>query len=154
LTIARSWLWGERLDIGRDMQGAELTELMDFQLATKIEDSQQADHKDVCSQQIICYSVAFLARRQDMSVKASVSISEQQDAFVRGLVDQGRYPSASAVVQQGLELLREQTEMKDGARALLKSLLEERLKGDFVTVDEGRLRTEALITEKRRNREL
>ena len=89
-----------------------------------------------------------------MSVKASVSISEQQDAFVRGLVDQGRYPSASAVVQQGLELLREQTEMKDGERALLKALLEERMKGDFVTVDEGRLRTVTLITEKRRGREV
>lgn len=89
-----------------------------------------------------------------MSVKASVSISEQQDAFVRGLVEQGRFPSASAVVQQGLELLREQTEMKDGERALLKALLEERLKGDFVTVDEGRSRIEALIAEKRRGRGL
>lgn len=85
-----------------------------------------------------------------MSVKASVSISEQQDAFVRSLVDQGRYPSASAVVQQGLELLREQTEMKDGERALMKALLEARAEGAFVTVDEGRARTEALIAEKRR----
>ena len=86
-----------------------------------------------------------------MSVKASVSISEQQDAFVRGLVEQGRYPSVSAVVQQGLELLREQTEIKDGERALLKALLEERMKGNFVAVEEGRSRTEALIDEKRRN---
>ena len=86
-----------------------------------------------------------------MSVKASVSISEQQDAFVRGLVEQGRYPSASAVIQQGLELLREQTEMKDSERALLKALLEKRLNGDFATVDEGRSRTEALIAEKRRD---
>ena len=85
-----------------------------------------------------------------MSVKASVSISEQQDAFVRALVEQGRYPSASAVIQQGLELLREQTEIKDGERALLKALLEERMKGDFSTVAEGRSRTEALIDEKRR----
>lgn len=86
-----------------------------------------------------------------MSVKASVSISEQQDAFVRSLVDRGRYPSASAVIQQGLELLREQTEMKDGERALMKALLEERAGGDFVTVDEGRTRTEALIAQKRRD---
>jgi antitoxin ParD1/3/4 len=89
-----------------------------------------------------------------MSVKASVSISEQQDAFVRSQVEQGRYPSASAVVQQGLELLREQTEMKDGERALLKALLDERVKGAFVTIDEGRSRTEALIEEKRRARGL
>jgi len=86
-----------------------------------------------------------------MSVKASVSISEKQDAFVRGLVEQGRYPSASAVIQQGLELLREQTEMKDGERALLKALLEKRLSGDFTTVDEGRSRTDAMIAKKRRD---
>jgi len=86
-----------------------------------------------------------------MSVKASVSISKQQDTFVRGLVEQGRYPSASAVVQQGLELLREQTEIKDAERALLKALLEERVAGEFVTLGEGRSRTEALITAKRRD---
>ncbi len=89
-----------------------------------------------------------------MSVKASVSISEQQDAFVRGLVKEGRYPSASAVIQQGLELLRERTEIKDAERALLKSLLDERLKGDFVTIEEGRSKTEAMIEEKCRSRDL
>lgn len=86
-----------------------------------------------------------------MTVKASVSISEQQDAFVRGLVEQGGYPSVSAVIQQGLELLREQTEMKDGERALLKALLEERMKGGFLSIDESRSQTEALIDEKRRS---
>ena len=43
-----------------------------------------------------------------MSVKASVSISEQQEAFARDLVAQGRYASLSAVVQRGIELLREE----------------------------------------------
>ena len=89
-----------------------------------------------------------------MSVKASVSISEQQDAFVRRLVEQGRYSSASAVVQQGLELLREKTEIRDAQRALLKALLEERMKGDFGAVDDGRLRTEVMMAEKRRARGL
>jgi len=89
-----------------------------------------------------------------MSVKASVSISEQQDAFVRRLVEQGRYSSASAVVQQGLELLREKTEIRDAQRALLKALLEERMKGDFGPVDDGRLRTEVMMAEKRRGRGL
>jgi antitoxin ParD1/3/4 len=84
-----------------------------------------------------------------MSVKASISISERQDAFVRGLVKAGRYPSASAVVQQGLELLREQTEMKDAERSLLKALLEERAAGGFVGVGEGRSRTDAMIAAKR-----
>ncbi|WP_313608756.1 type II toxin-antitoxin system ParD family antitoxin, partial [Rhizobium sp.] len=46
-----------------------------------------------------------------MSVKASVSISDQQDSFARRLVEEGRYASLSAVVQRGLELLRQETEL-------------------------------------------
>jgi antitoxin ParD1/3/4 len=89
-----------------------------------------------------------------MSVKASISISERQDAFVRGLVEQGRYPSASAVIQQGLELQRAETEMKDGERALLEALLQEHMTGGFVRVEAGRACTEALIDAKRRDRGL
>jgi len=36
-----------------------------------------------------------------MSVKASVSITEQQDDFARHLVAEGQYSSVSAVVQRG-----------------------------------------------------
>ncbi|MEL6887585.1 MAG: type II toxin-antitoxin system ParD family antitoxin, partial [Pseudomonadota bacterium] len=41
-----------------------------------------------------------------MSVKASVSITDKQDAFARQLVADGQYASVSAVVQRGLELVR------------------------------------------------
>ena len=51
-----------------------------------------------------------------MSVKASVSLTEQQDAFARDQVRQGRYASLSAVVQRGLELLREETEAMIAAK--------------------------------------
>ena len=85
-----------------------------------------------------------------MSVKASVSLSEQQDAFARELVRQGRYASLSAVVQRGLELLREETEAKELERAALRALLADRDAGDFVTVAEGRAGTEAMIAAKRR----
>ena len=37
-----------------------------------------------------------------MSVKASISLTETQEAFARELVAQGRYSSLSAVLQQGL----------------------------------------------------
>ena len=53
-----------------------------------------------------------------MSVKASVSISEAQEAYARDLVAQGRYATLSAVVQQGLELLREQSQATDALREL------------------------------------
>jgi antitoxin ParD1/3/4 len=85
-----------------------------------------------------------------MSVKASVSLSEQQDAFARELVRQGRYASVSAVVQRGLELLREETETKEAELAALRALLADRAAGDFATVAEGRAGTEAMIAARRR----
>jgi antitoxin ParD1/3/4 len=36
-----------------------------------------------------------------MSVKASILLTEAQEAFTRALVADGRYPSLSAVLQQG-----------------------------------------------------
>ncbi|MGI9451492.1 MAG: ribbon-helix-helix domain-containing protein [Geminicoccaceae bacterium] len=85
-----------------------------------------------------------------MSVKASVSISSQQEAFARTLVNEGRYASLSAVVQRGLELLREDTEAKEAELAALRALLEERSAGKFVTVEEGRSRIDEMIATKRR----
>jgi antitoxin ParD1/3/4 len=85
-----------------------------------------------------------------MSVKASVSISAQQEAFARELVRQGRYASLSAVVQRGLDLLRQETEAREAELAALRTLLAERAAGEFVTVAEGRAATEAMIAAKRR----
>ena len=85
-----------------------------------------------------------------MSVKASVSITEQQDVFARNLVAEGQYASLSAVVQRGLELLRSQAEREEVELAALRSFFEARVKGDFMPFEEGRARTEAMITEKRR----
>jgi antitoxin ParD1/3/4 len=80
-----------------------------------------------------------------MSVKASVSISDQQEMFARQLVEEGRYSSLSAVVQRGLELVREETELRDAELAALRALISERMAGEFVTMEEGRRRTEELI---------
>jgi antitoxin ParD1/3/4 len=80
-----------------------------------------------------------------MSIKASVSISDQQDMFARKLVEEGRYSSLSAVVQHGLELLREQTEAKEAELGALRALIAERMAGEFVNMEEGRRRTEELI---------
>jgi antitoxin ParD1/3/4 len=85
-----------------------------------------------------------------MSIKASVSVTEAQAAFARGLVEQGRYPSLSAVVQQGLELLRAETEVREAELAGLRALFAARMGGDFVTLGEGRAATEAMIAARRR----
>ncbi len=85
-----------------------------------------------------------------MTVKASVSISNQQDAFARKLVEDGRYASLSAVVQRGLELLREETELKEAELAALKELLDRRANGKFITMEESDRRTDAMIEAKRK----
>lgn len=89
-----------------------------------------------------------------MSVKASVSISDQQEMFARRLVEEGRYSSLSAVVQRGLELVREETELKDAELDALKALIAERRAGEFVSIAEGRERTKALMAAKRARHDL
>ena len=85
-----------------------------------------------------------------MSVKASISLTESQDAFARNLVDQGHYASLSAVLQHGLELMREQSQNTDA----LRELLDQRRNGTFVTLKEGKKRTEDMIARKRAARGL
>lgn len=85
-----------------------------------------------------------------MSVKASVSFTAQQADFARGLVEAGRYPSLSAVVQRGLELLRAETEAREAELAALRGLLAERAVEATVTPGEGRAATEAMMAARRR----
>ncbi len=80
-----------------------------------------------------------------MSVKASVSLPDQQEAFARRMVEEGRYSSMSAVIQHGLELLRHETETKDAQLAALKALLDERSKGPFLDEDEFQTRYLAML---------
>jgi len=85
-----------------------------------------------------------------MSVKASVSVTASQAAFARTLVESGRYPSLSAVVQRGLELLRAETEVREAELAALRGLLAAREGGETVAPGESRSATEAMIAERRR----
>ncbi|MFD2204947.1 ribbon-helix-helix domain-containing protein [Kiloniella antarctica] len=48
-----------------------------------------------------------------MTVKSSISLTDQQAAFARSLVEKGRHSSLSAVVQQGLDLLQQKTEAEE-----------------------------------------
>ena len=86
-----------------------------------------------------------------MSVKSSISLSDQQDAFARGLVEQGRFSSVSAVIQNGLDLLRQRTEAEEVEIAALKTLLQDRSQGDSVSASEMGDRVAAMMDKKRRN---
>ncbi|TRD17738.1 type II toxin-antitoxin system ParD family antitoxin [Palleronia caenipelagi] len=84
-----------------------------------------------------------------MSVKASVSLSEQQDCFARALVADGKYASVSAVVQRGLELLRAEAEREEAELNALRAFFQARADGDFVPAEDGRRRTEEMLARKR-----
>lgn len=71
-----------------------------------------------------------------MTVKSSVSLTDSQAAFARALVEEGRYSSLSAVLQRGLEMLRDEREAKDAATGALRAFFEERAKGPFVSAAE------------------
>lgn len=86
-----------------------------------------------------------------MGVKSSISLSDQQDAFARRLVEQGRFSSVSAVVQNGLDLLRQRTEAEEAETAALKAVLADRFRGAVVSGVEMETRVAAMIDRKRRN---
>ena len=87
-----------------------------------------------------------------MGVKSSISLSDQQDAFARSLVEQGRFSSVSAVIQNGLDLLRQRTEAEELETTALKVLLADRLTGDFLSGAEMETRVATMIERKRQDK--
>lgn len=86
-----------------------------------------------------------------MSVKSSISLSESQDAFARNLVASGRYPSMSAVLQQGLELLKERAEREALEQDALRELLARRREGPVLSANEMQGRLTKMIDRKLRS---
>ena len=78
-----------------------------------------------------------------MVVKSSVSLREDQHAFAKALVGAGRFPSVSAVLQQGLGLLQQQEADAQADRAALRVLLQQRARGAFITADQLRAKLAA-----------
>lgn len=85
-----------------------------------------------------------------MAVKSSISLTNSQDIFARTLVEQGRYPSVSAVLQQGLELLRLRTEGEELEVAALRKLIGARQEGEFVGSTTMAGKVAAIVAKKRR----
>lgn len=82
-----------------------------------------------------------------MTVKSSISLTDAQDAFVRRLVAEGRYSSVSAVLQQGLELLRRDSEETDALRALLQ----QRQSEPSISAEEMKRSVDAMFKEELRD---
>ncbi|HEV7370102.1 type II toxin-antitoxin system ParD family antitoxin [Arenibaculum sp.] len=87
-----------------------------------------------------------------MTVKTSISLTDEQEAYARSLVEAGQYPSLSAVLQRGLEMLRRDAEMRDAEVAALRALIDRRRTGDFVDLDVGEAETRAMLERKRKTR--
>ena len=85
-----------------------------------------------------------------VTVKSSISLTDEQHAFARALVDAGRFASLSAVLQQGVDLLRQRMDAEELETAALRELLSRRRKGEFVGVEAADARLAAMIADKRR----
>ena len=85
-----------------------------------------------------------------MTVKSSISITDEHYAFAKALVDTGRYASVSAVFQQGINLLRQRLDVEDLERRALYEVLSRRRAGEFVGAEEMDDRLSRMLAEKRR----
>jgi antitoxin ParD1/3/4 len=87
-----------------------------------------------------------------MTAKTSISLTDDQEAYARSLVESGQYPSLSAVLQRGLDMLRRESEMREAELKALRSLIDRRRAGAFVDIDVGEAETRAMLTRKRKTR--
>jgi antitoxin ParD1/3/4 len=84
-----------------------------------------------------------------MTVKSSISLTDEQHAFARTLVEAGRFPSVSAVLQQGVDLLRRHMEDEEMERAALAEVMAQRRSGAFISGDEMDIRLLRMLNKKR-----
>ncbi|MGB3312866.1 MAG: type II toxin-antitoxin system ParD family antitoxin [Albidovulum sp.] len=85
-----------------------------------------------------------------MTVKSSISLTDEQHSFAKELVEAGHYSSVSAVLQQGTDLLRQRMQDDDFHRTAMKALLDQRAAGAFVSGARMDRAIARMITEKRR----
>lgn len=85
-----------------------------------------------------------------MAVKFSVSLTDDQHAFAKSLVAAGRFSSVSAVLQQGVDFLRQQTEDEKQEQAALAQLLAQRRGGKTISSAEMGAHIRKLAARKRR----
>ncbi|MBX9942741.1 MAG: type II toxin-antitoxin system ParD family antitoxin [Reyranella sp.] len=89
-----------------------------------------------------------------MTVKSSISLTDDQHSFAKTLVESGRFASVSAVLQQGVELLREKMDDEALERAALAEVLGKRRSGAFLSAAKMDGRLSRMIDAKRRAREV
>jgi antitoxin ParD1/3/4 len=91
-------------------------------------------------------------REVAMTVKTSISLTDDQEAYARDLVETGRYPSLSAVLQRGLEMLRRDSEMRDAELQAMRLLIDRRRSGGFIDIDAAEVQAREMLERKRKAR--
>ncbi|MCB1342858.1 MAG: hypothetical protein KDK24_17680 [Pseudooceanicola sp.] len=70
-----------------------------------------------------------------MTVKISISLTDQQAEYARQQVEKGLFPSTSAVIQNVLETKRREDEEYEAQKAAFFAMLDERRKGPHVDAE-------------------
>ena len=85
-----------------------------------------------------------------MTVKSSISLTDEQHAFARTLVEAGRFASLSAVLQRGVDLLQQRVDAEELETTALRELLSRRREGEFVDTERMDKRLAGMISDRRR----
>ena len=85
-----------------------------------------------------------------MRVKSTVDLTGEHYVFAEELVRSGRYASVSAVIQQGIDLLKQRMEDQVLEGKALRQVLSRRSSGNFVGADEMDIRLNKMFSDKRR----
>ena len=84
-----------------------------------------------------------------MTVKISISLTDQQAEYARKQVEEGRFPSTSAVIQQALEAKRREDEEYEAWKAGFFEEMKRRMDGPHVSMDEFDDMVEDMLDEER-----
>ncbi|MDO6728263.1 type II toxin-antitoxin system ParD family antitoxin [Cognatishimia sp. 1_MG-2023] len=84
-----------------------------------------------------------------MTVKSSISLTDDQFAFAKSMVETGQYSSLSAVLQNGIEMLRQREADDILERKALRALIEQRVQDNGVSAKAFDKNLSTMIAKKR-----
>lgn len=87
-----------------------------------------------------------------MTVRMTIPMPDALAEMVERLVAEGKYASHSDVIRDGLRALEAPTEEHAARIGAIRDNLQERLKGEFVSMEEGQRRFDALMAARRCDR--
>ncbi|MFN7163961.1 MAG: type II toxin-antitoxin system ParD family antitoxin [Hyphomonas sp.] len=83
-----------------------------------------------------------------MTVRMTISMPDALAEMVERLVAEGKYASHSDVIRDGLRALEARKEEHEARIAAIREDLQERLKGEFVSMEEGTRRLAQMRAER------